>query len=407
MTWRRQHGALRWPWVRWPLAAMSRAQVARALAQGNGPVAHAPSSGPSAVLVVRLEPTLGDNVLFTGALRALRDAFPDRRVVLVCHPRMASFWRHLALADRVEPYPYATRSLPAFLRRAGRARDFARADLRDEAFECALVPRVDADHDAALIAFYSGAPRRVGFESAATLRKAVLNDGFDRLLTEVLTANPNEHEVDAAKRLVAKVAHAEIPCEPFIPADGQAQARADERLRALGFDFGREAIALSLGYGSSALKRWPAQRFAELARVLVARPAQLVVLGTTAERGLLEEFRREFPGPLLDLVEDGAIEETAAILRRCGAFVGADTGCLHLAAAAGIPVVGLYGSSSVARFGPRGDRALVATTTIACSPSNRSDTTDRCTRCVFDRNRCMDDIEAARVASLLSQALAP
>jgi ADP-heptose:LPS heptosyltransferase len=111
-------------------------------------------------------------------------------------------------------------------------------------------------------------------------------------------------------------------------------------------------------------KVWPADRFVEVARALVAPDgalagAGIAVLGGPGveERAMAAPVLAAFPAAV-DLVGSLALPEVAAVLRRAALFLGNDSGLMHLAAAAGTPTIGLFGRSSAAEYGPSGPRAV-------------------------------------------------
>jgi ADP-heptose:LPS heptosyltransferase len=111
-------------------------------------------------------------------------------------------------------------------------------------------------------------------------------------------------------------------------------------------------------------KVWPADRFVQVARALVApggvlAGARIAVLGGPGaeERAMAAPLLAAFPDAV-DLVGTLALPEVAAVLRRAALFLGNDSGLMHLAAAAGAPTIGLFGRSSAAEYGPSGPRAV-------------------------------------------------
>lgn len=111
-------------------------------------------------------------------------------------------------------------------------------------------------------------------------------------------------------------------------------------------------------------KVWPAERFVAVARALAARDgalpgARIAVLGGpgAAERAAAAPVLAALPGAV-DLVGSLSLPEVAAALRRASLFVGNDSGLMHLAAAAGAPVIGLFGQSDPREYGPAGPRAV-------------------------------------------------
>ncbi len=110
-------------------------------------------------------------------------------------------------------------------------------------------------------------------------------------------------------------------------------------------------------------KQWPAARFAEAVRRLtgpggVLAGARVAVLAAGHERDQARPVIEALPATrVLDLVGAVDLPTAAACLRRCRAFLGNDSGLMHLAAAAGTPTLGLFGPSHTQRYRPWGPRA--------------------------------------------------
>jgi lipopolysaccharide heptosyltransferase III len=118
-------------------------------------------------------------------------------------------------------------------------------------------------------------------------------------------------------------------------------------------------------------KQWRAERFAELALRLTAPSAPLagarvVVLAAAHERAQAAPVLAALPpARRIDLVGRTDLLTAAAVLRGAALFIGNDTGVMHIAAAAGVPTLGLFGPSHPEQYGPWGARTAVATTSIA------------------------------------------
>jgi ADP-heptose:LPS heptosyltransferase len=111
-------------------------------------------------------------------------------------------------------------------------------------------------------------------------------------------------------------------------------------------------------------KVWPAERFVAVAQALTApggalAGARIAILGGpgAAERAMAAPVLAALPGAV-DLVGTLALPEVAAVLRRAALYLGNDSGLMHLAAAAGAPVVGLFGQSDAREYGPVGPRSV-------------------------------------------------
>ncbi len=125
-------------------------------------------------------------------------------------------------------------------------------------------------------------------------------------------------------------------------------------------------------------KEWRAERFAELAQRLTAPGglfpgARVAVLAAAHERKQAQPLIEALPAQrCIDLVGKVDLLTAAAVLRRCALFIGNDTGLMHLAAAAGVPTLGLFGPSPIELYAPWGSHTATVATAIAVSRSLRS-----------------------------------
>ncbi|HXG52998.1 MAG TPA: glycosyltransferase family 9 protein [candidate division Zixibacteria bacterium] len=132
---------------------------------------------------------------------------------------------------------------------------------------------------------------------------------------------------------------------------------------------GLPLLALAPGSGA-AEKNWPAEFFRAVGRWWRRRTGgrALVVFGPAEEeRGLA----RELDGAMLP-VRGLDLKQLAALLSRCDLYVGNDSGVTHLAAAAGVETVALFGPSSPGRWAPRGVRVTIVSRGVDCSPCSRA-----------------------------------
>ncbi len=194
-----------------------------------------------------------------------------------------------------------------------------------------------------------------------------------------------------------------IHCRP------QTEAWMDQWLatRGLGND---QPVAFHLGSAPAMdYRRWPLERFARLAEELRAAISfECVVLtGTAVEKDLIARFMREYRGRCIDASELGSIERTIALLRRCQLMVSNDTGIMHLAAAVGVPTVGLFGPNTPRHWAPVGPRAAyVYETSAPCSPCINNYTNDTPRTCINPvRGRCMRDISVSSVVTAASRVV--
>jgi ADP-heptose:LPS heptosyltransferase len=110
-------------------------------------------------------------------------------------------------------------------------------------------------------------------------------------------------------------------------------------------------------------KRWPRDRFGELAQRLLRRELSIMLLGGPDDYEATQEIAAKL-GPaqrqrVYDFAGRSSFGQTAALLGRCALFVGNDTGSMHLAAAMGIPVVAIFGPSRPELYGPVAQRRVI------------------------------------------------
>ena len=129
-----------------------------------------------------------------------------------------------------------------------------------------------------------------------------------------------------------------------------------------------------LGVGPTANwrgKTWRADRFAELVGRLtgprgILPGARVAVFGAESEREMAEPVLASMPGPArIDLVGKLDLPTAYECLRRCAVYIGNDSGLMHMAAAAGVPTLGLFGPSHPAQYAPWGAHTAHVRTTLS------------------------------------------
>lgn len=285
---------------------------------------------PRAILVVRLD-HLGDVLMTTPAIAALREAFPRARLDVLAAP-----WGRAALegnphVDSVlvgeAPWyePRRGRPLPPLgqLRRVSRE---LRARGYDWAFDMRGDPRV--------VLFYMlrAAPRRFGFSHL----------GLEGLLTDRVPYDRARSFLDLAADLARAAGAAAPNGRPVFVVREEDRRAAASLLREAGVAAGVPVAVLSPG-SNRPEARWPAARFAEVARRLAARGFAPVVTGSESDREATSAVAAG--SPAADLAGRTSFGALAALLERAALLVANDSAPAHLAAAVGCPAVVLFGPS--------------------------------------------------------------
>jgi len=141
------------------------------------------------------------------------------------------------------------------------------------------------------------------------------------------------------------------PVPPMLPCDSAAEAWADSLLAP-----GEAGILINPGAGWGA-KRWPVERYAEVARAFLNRGVRVFVNAGPGELSLANTMVQRTGGGATPLV--CTVEQLVSITRRVRLAIAGDTGPLHLACALGRPVVGIFGPTDPSRNGPFGTKFRV------------------------------------------------
>lgn len=372
-------------------------------------------------LVARLD-ELGDVVLFTAFLRAFRNCFPQAHITLIVKPEARALVEHCPYVNEVLVYRQnvARRLRPLLL--PWRAFRTAQTQLWSRRFDLAVVPRWDTDTCyATFLAFWSGAPWRVGFSESVHPRKQILNRGFDRLLTHALEDATLKHEVEHSHDLIRFFGGEQNPGRLELWLDEQDQQEASRvwAQHGLGADQCRvggvgentlgaadaPVVVFGPSGGHSILKQWPLERFAALGRWLVAeRGCRVLVVGGPGEEALGRALEEQIGWGAVDLVGQTTLRQMAALIQRSQLYVGNDSGPLHIASAVGCPVIALFGSSCTHRYRPW-QNATVLWHELPCSPCAQCHARDRCQTCLYDQPRCMAAITVEEVQAAVEAQL--
>lgn len=178
-----------------------------------------------------------------------------------------------------------------------------------------------------------------------------------------------------------------------------AEARVAELLPELGVSAEDRLVAFQLG-ASRAIRRWPTESFAEVGRRLTEGGIRPLLIGGGGDRELAAEVSARIGGRAIDACGRTDVAGLGALLRRCAALLTGDTGPMHMAAAVGTPIVGLFfGPALPQDTGPYGEGHLVLHAPVPCSPCEHSVT------CLdpFCRLELRPDAVAAAVLARLSE----
>lgn len=313
------------------------------------------SNGVQRLLIVRLS-AMGDVIHALPAAQVLREAFPhamigwlieDRWAELLCAPGTPRYgprspqrplvdWVHTV---NLRAWRKSLFTIPT-LQRIAKIWN----DLRSTRYDIAV--DLQGAIRSAVLARWSSARIVCG---ASEPRESPASLFYDRPVIAYGT-----HVIEQNLSLVAGVIGGTMGVPQFeFPCDPTAEEKVCQNLAQGGI---REYAILNPGAGWGA-KRWPAERYGEVARQLANDGLPPLINYGPGEERLVEEVVASSAGTAKPVKL--SISELIALTKRAKLFIGGDTGPMHLAAALRVPVVAIFGPTNPARNGPYGTRSVV------------------------------------------------
>ena len=277
------------------------------------------------ILILRMGP-LGETILTTPVIRALRNRFPKAYIAYMVAPTREELVSANPNLDEVITYEIC---VPKSV-----------YDIMKRAFQMVVV--LQPTFRLVLHTFLARIPFRVGFET---------NCCSGKLLQVAVPNNTNQHETSRYLDVVRGIGIQPDSDEPEMFVDDEAQGWAHDFLAKSGIDPNRPLIGLNPGTGSVS-RRWSKLRFAKIGDLLLREHnAQILITAGPREGSLPYELADLMACSPLILTRATPMQ-LGAIIQRCHLFISNDTGPMHMSTAVKTPTIALFGSSNPARWGP-------------------------------------------------------
>ena len=313
------------------------------------------------------------------ALRAIRVRWPDAELVILARPWVADLYRDQACADRLFVYDHRG------LHRGFFGRERLIRELRSERFDAAVL--LQNAFEAAWLVWRARIPERIGYA----------RDGRSWLLTRAVTV-PRRGEIQRHQsyyylellRRAGWVERVPVVDSITLRVPENTLRSAEEKLFAAGARPGATRIALAPGAAYGSAKCWLPERYAALADALIGdADADVILFGAPQERDMAGRIARSMQRRAINLAGATSIGELPALLRACRLFVGNDSGAMHVAAAVGLPVIGIFGPTDPEATRPATPLFTLIREPVFCSPCLLR-------HCPID-HRCMTRISVEQV----------
>ncbi|HCC69089.1 MAG TPA: lipopolysaccharide heptosyltransferase II [Nitrospiraceae bacterium] len=345
---------------------------------------------------------IGDAVLTTPTIQALRKAFPQAHISLLVRPWVAPIFESNPHINEIILYE------DSFKRISGKFK-LAKI-LREKNFDTAIL--LQNAFDAALIAWLSRIPERIGYERD---RRGLLLTKAIPVTKEILKKHQvyyylNLIETMGIRTEKAQLSYPEVSGQrPYIYLRDEEIQQARTLLTPSPTTYHQSPIiGINPGATYGSAKRWMSERFAWLAqRIINELNGKVVIFGSQSEVKIAEEIVKtvknishfSFPiSHLLVMAGKTDLRELITLINECDAFITNDSGPMHIASALGVPTVAIFGSTDPCIAGPFGNGHMVIKKNMQCSPCLKRE-------CPEGSLKCMDAITVEDVFDALQEIL--
>ncbi|MDN5864986.1 MAG: lipopolysaccharide heptosyltransferase II [Gammaproteobacteria bacterium] len=292
---------------------------------------------------------VGDLVIADTLFKLIKQNHSDATLDLIAPPWARPLCERIAEVDRIFNSPGGHGRLAP-----GARWKLARELRKNHYTQAWVLPR---SAKAALLPWMAGAARRSGY-------RGEMRYG---LLTDIRRRNPDHYALAKRYAALAFAPGEALPQDLPRPVLQSSATQRQAAISRLGIEEVNRAVVLAPGAEYGPAKRWPIDKFAELAARLVAEGRPVWVVGGKGERALGEAIRARAPAAR-NLAGETALGEAIDVIAAASAVVTNDSGLMHVAAAVGTPLVAIYGSTSPDYTPPASETAKVVYHALPCSP---------------------------------------
>lgn len=301
---------------------------------------------PKNILVIRLD-HIGDVLFATPALKMLRERFKGSKITV-----LAATWSKGILENNPNIDQIIVYDAPWFNRDKSQSNIsfFGMAKkLKKENFDLGIDLRGDFRNIALM--YFGGVKYRVGY--------GITGGGF--LLSKKIEYIDDKHEIqhniDILEQIAPGISAGRITKPEFFTRK-EDETFASQFLFENGIINGDKIIGIHPGAGSQA-KLWSEEKFAQVISLL-SKSAKIIVFASEKEKKLVDSIISLSQSDCVNAAGKTTLGQMAAIIKKCGLFIGTDSGPAHIAAAVGTPIISIFsGTNDPAQWAPVGDKVTV------------------------------------------------
>lgn len=326
-------------------------------------------------ILVRLPNWVGDVLMATPTLRALRVSFPDTRIIGLGKPWAVELLADHPALDEIIPFPFQNGKI-----RLNATFRLIQTLKKKNPTWGLLLPN---SFGSALLFFLAGIPHRVGYNAGG--RSILLNHGID-------LPKSQSHQLNSFLNLM-KGFLVEQPWDQtlYFPISQAKKEEADRLWSSWGVNAGEVVVGLNPGAAWGPSKRWLPEYFATAGDLFHKKcSAKIVIFGGPEDRTLAEEIANKMESPSFVIAGKDNLRVLPALLLRCNLFITNDTGPMHIAASQKVPQVVLFGPTDPRLTAYSNGSTRVLQKDLDCAPCFKQ-------VCPFGHHNCMVGILPAQV----------
>jgi len=330
------------------------------------------------ILLIRFG-SLGDVVLTTPAIRAVREAFPDAYIAMLVGERSADIVSENPRLDEVISFRRDAKGFSEMRRVA--------ATLKERNFDVSV--DMQRKFRSSLLAYLSGAELRIGYHQPG---------GF--LCNVKIPDNENKHAVDRNLALLRPLGIEAGLREPEMFLSHADQQYASRVFEAQGLNSKSPIVGMFPGAGWRH-RCWPTERFAAIGDLAAEKyHAGVVIFGGPGEEDIVDNVTGNMSAPAVAIKDRMTLRQLGAMIKNCDLFLSNDTGPMHISVAVGTATIALFGPGNHIKFQPIGEKHALIRKDVPCSPCKQF--TDKC-----KDNICMKLITVDEVWEKVNKHLKP
>jgi heptosyltransferase-2 len=306
-------------------------------------------------IVVRATNWVGDAVMMTPSLGALKKTFPHAQITVLASPWVLPLIANHPAVDRTIVIDKG-KGIFHSLKELGKVVSL----LRSERFDLAVL--FQNAFEAALLASMGGVRYRIGYNT----------DGRGFLLTHKVIRDDHilgVHQVHYYLGIIQALGWHVEGREPTLFLNEGDIESASLMLSSRGIEDHHLVVGLNPGATYGSAKRWPEERFATIGDQAADRwNAKVILFGSSSEKEIglsVSQLMHHDPINLCGLTTLG---QAMALIKRCNFFLTNDSGLMHIAAAFHVPLVAIFGPTNHVTTGPMSRNATIVRHSIECSP---------------------------------------